>query len=312
MVIAMTDSTSRQSPSNPRVLLNLPRLDVFEINDQSWWPNFLREKVQDALTLAWINKFPILQRIAPCDLVARVLAAVLQDRISDYVYVDFASGAGGPTPFIERQLNRQLTTEGKEEVQFVLSDISPHIHAWETASKKSENLHYIPKSIDASAAPPREQLFEHVPRTEGRGTMRLFSLAFHHFDDNLAKQILQNTIDTSDGFCIFELQQRNYSSLLTVFCLWPMLLLTTPFYYLHDPVCLFFTYLVPLVPIVIQFDGLMSMLRTRTPQEVQDLLKSQVPAEELAQWTFRHGEELHTWPFGWLSWIICYKHRSGH
>jgi len=156
--------------------------------------------VQDALTLAWINKFPILQPTAPCDLVARVIPRVLKDRVSKYVYVDFASGAGGPTPYIEKQLNAQLAREGKKEVGFVLSDISPHIQAWQAASKKSENLHYIAGSIDASAAPPKEKLLEDFPETDGRGVMRLFSLAFHHFDDDLAKKILKNTVDTSDGF----------------------------------------------------------------------------------------------------------------
>lgn len=86
-----------------------------------------------------------------------------------------------------------------------------------------------------------------------------------------------------------------------------MLMLMVPFYYLHDPIMLFFTYLVPLVPGNVQFDGLMSMLRTRSPREVYQLLQNQVPPEELAQWKFLYGEEQHTWPFGWFSWIICYK-----
>lgn len=164
------------------------------------WPNLLREKVQDALTLAWINKFPVLQPTAPCDLVARVLARVLKERISRYTFLDLASGAGGPTPYIEKQLNAQLAQEGKKEVSFVLSDISPHIQAWQAASKKSENLHYIPSSVDAAAAPSKEKLLENVPDTDGKGVMRLFSLAFHHFDDPLAKRILKNTVGTSDGF----------------------------------------------------------------------------------------------------------------
>lgn len=116
------------------------------------------------------------------------------------MYVDFASGAGGPTPYIEKQLNQQLAQEGKQEVNFVLSDISPHLPAWTAASKKSSNLHYIRNSVDASAAPMKEKLLEEVTDTEGKGVMRLFSLAFHHFDDELAKKILKNTVDTSDGF----------------------------------------------------------------------------------------------------------------
>ena len=160
----------------------------------------LREKVQDALTLAWVNRFPILQKAAPCDVVARVLPSVLENRISDYVYVDFASGAGGPTPYIEKQLNELLRKDGKQEVGFVLSDISPHVQAWKAASKKSENLHYIASSVDASAAPSADKLLDGVTEAEGKGVMRLFSLAFHHFDDPLAKKILKNTVETSDGF----------------------------------------------------------------------------------------------------------------
>lgn len=156
--------------------------------------------MQDALTLAWINKFPILQTNAPCDIAARTLLAVLKNRISNYVYVDFASGAGGPTPFIEKQLNAQLRRDGKQEVDFVLSDISPHVQAWKQACKRSDNLHYIPASVDASAASPAKELLKNVPNTNNKGVMRLFSLAFHHFDDVLASNILKNTLETSDGF----------------------------------------------------------------------------------------------------------------
>lgn len=106
---------------------------------------------------------------------------------------------------------------------------------------------------------------------------------------------------------IFELQQRNYSSLITVFCLWPMLMLMAPFHYANDPVYLAFTYLWPVIPFVVQFDGLISMMRTRTAKEIYTLLQSQVPPEELSKWKFLYGEEQHTMLFGWLSWVICYK-----
>lgn len=118
---------------------------------------------------------------------------------------------------------------------------------------------------------------------------------------------LHNKVFHTNVISIFELQARNFTSLITVTLLWPMLMLMTPFYYLHDPVYLFFTYLLPWVPFVVVFDGYISMLRTRTPDEVYALLKSRVPAAELAKWRFKSGEAQHTWPIGWLSWIICYK-----
>ena len=117
-------------------------------------------------------------------------------------------------------------------------------------------------------------------------------------------QLMEINLDS-----IFELQQRNYSSLVTIFCLWPMLMLTSVFHYRHDPVYMFFTYVLPWIPFVVQFDGLMSMLRTRTPAEVYTLLEKEISEEELNLWNFQHGEQMHTWPFGWLSWIICTRKR---
>ncbi|KAL6248840.1 hypothetical protein RBB50_003903 [Rhinocladiella similis] len=285
----------------------LPRRHYFEVADQSWFPQTLREKVQDYLTLGWVNRFPIIQSIAPATLVSQVLSKILGSRVSDYVYFDFASGAGGPTPHIERHLNEQLHKEGKEDVKFVLTDISPHVQAWEAIAKKSENISYIEQSVDATNAPSAETLLRNVPGVKDKKIMRLFSLSFHHFDDDLAARVLQNAVETSDGFCIFELQSRHFTSFVTVSLLWPLAMLIAPIYFWQSPWHLLFTYLVPIVPFIWVYDGYISCLRTRTPEEVQALLRSRVPREDLAGWKFQHGQVCHTWPIGWLYWIICYK-----
>jgi hypothetical protein len=287
------------------------------------WPQTLREKVQDVLEIGWINKFPLLQSIAPCALAARTLARELGPRISDFVYIDFASGSGGPTPYIEADLNRQLREEGKDEVKFVLSDISPHISAWSFATKKSDNLSYIAQSVDATDAPRASKLLKGVAGVQAKKVMRLFSLAFHHFDDDLAAQVLENTVKTSDGFwsvspsfsakctltvySIFELQSRNLSSFILVSLLWPLAWVTAPYYFGNSPAHLFFTYLVPLIPFVWVFDGYISILRTRTPEEVDALLQSKLSSRELQKWDIKSGRTCHMWPLGWLYWIIATK-----
>lgn len=208
----------------------------------------------------------------------------------------------------------------------VLSDLKPHLGAWEPLAKKSENLSYIRQGVDAANCPAAESLLKDIPGVERKKVMRLFSLAFHHFDDDLAAKILENTIETSDGFwyvdltssrvcylcltnlnSIFELQSRHLSSFLLVSLTWPLLMLLTPFYFYDSPAHLFFTYLVPLVPFVVVFDGYISSLRTRTPEEVQALMRSKVDAETLSKWKFRSGESCHTWPIGFMNWIICTK-----
>lgn len=84
-------------------------------------------------------------------------------------------------------------------------------------------------------------------------------------------------------------------------------MLCTPFYFLDSPAHLFFTYLVPIVPFVWVFDGYISCLRTRTPAEIQALLQRRVSEDKLDNWTFKSGQDCHTWPFGWLYWIIATK-----
>ncbi|OAG41440.1 hypothetical protein AYO21_04382 [Fonsecaea monophora] len=285
----------------------LRRRHFFEVNDQPWFPQTLREKVQDYLTLGWVNRLPIIQSTSPAELVSRVLSSVLGPRLAQYVYVDFASGAGGPTPYIENHLNSELRATKKEEVKFVLTDISPHVSAWEAAAKKSKNISYIAQSVDATNAPTQEDLLKDVPDTKGKKVMRLFSLAFHHFDDDLAAKILKNTVETSDGFCIFELQSRHLSSFILVSLLWPLAMLIAPIYFLRSPGHLFFTYLVPIVPFIWVWDGYISCLRTRTPEEVEALLHRHVGSEKLVNWKFKSGQACHTWPIGYLNWIICYK-----
>lgn len=74
------------------------------------------------------------------------------------------------------------------------------------------------------------------------------------------------------------------------------------------PSVLFWTYLIPIVPFVVVFDGFVSSLRTRTPDEVEALLRScGAPDDEIAKWEMRSGRERHLWPTGYLDWIVCVK-----
>ena len=67
---------------------------------------------------------------------------------------------------------------------------------------------------------------------------------------------------------------------------------------------LFFTYIIPLIPAVLCFDGYVSSLRTRTPGEVQELMRK---TSKFGDWDFKSGEACHTIPVGYMNWIICTK-----
>ena len=120
--------------------------------------------------------------------------------------MDFASGAGGPTAAIEREVNAVIEKEkgdgDGDAAMFVLTDLHPHVEAWERAVKKSANLRFVREGVDASdvGVGVVERAVGENKMKMKKKVMRLFSLAFHHFDDELAEGILRNTIETSDGF----------------------------------------------------------------------------------------------------------------
>ncbi|KAI0449867.1 hypothetical protein F5B21DRAFT_27167 [Xylaria acuta] len=332
----------------------IPRLHLFEIADQSWFPAFLRAYVQAGLTHAWTTRVPLLQPCSPATLVANILRRELGASVSSYTYIDFCAGAGGPTPYIEQALNQQLdraTRSGPssgpsddddkpsssslssavsyaavaarsppaqsrghpasardgnrgEAVKFVLTDLHPHVESWEKAARESPHLTYVSTPVDAAAAPP--DLITHN-KMEGKGVFRLFNLAFHHFDDDLARAILKNTVSTSDGFGIFELQSRTFSSFVSCILFGLFILLIAPLLYWWSPQILFFVYVVPIVPFVLVFDGFISSVRTRTADEVEVLLRTCGTAGDTVDWIVQSGSEAFLWPCGHLTWIICTK-----
>ncbi|KHJ36060.1 hypothetical protein EV44_g5347 [Erysiphe necator] len=284
-----------------------PRIQFYEIADQKWFPRYLREKFQSCLAACWNIRLPLLQKSSPAQLVAYTLFQVLDDA-RKYRFVDFCAGAGGPTPTIERELNSKLSSrysstekskENNAPVQFLLTDLHPHIPEWTKISKQAENITFIPESVDATCAPSS------VKSNDEQKVFRLFNLSFHHFDDNLGSEILRNSLETADGFGIFELQDRTPSSLIMMMLLGLFLFIISPFYFWRSPGHIFFTYVIPILPFVVVTDGYMSSFRTRTPEEVLDLLKNCGASPE--DWRILSGREQHTWPIGNMSWIIAVK-----
>lgn len=92
---------------------------------------------------------------------------------------------------------------------------------------------------------------------------------------------------------------------MTVFGLGPLFTLVTPFYFYASPLHLFFTYIVPIIPFVLVVDGYVSSMRTRSAGEVLALLnRGDGKGKSLQGWKVRSGQEMHTWPVGYMNWVI--------
>jgi hypothetical protein len=240
------------------------RMQLIEIHDQSWFPGFLRDQVTDALQ-AIFDLFdlykPILHR----------LIEALESAGTNQV-LDLCSGAGGPWPRLCQVLDRT----GARPVDVCLTDKYPHaMNVRRPQASSCDKLHFYPDPLDATKIPA------------GMNGFRTVFNSFHHFQPPEARAILQDAIDRRQGIGIFELPGRRVSTILLVFLIpladWIVTPLLRPFRWSR----LLYTYLIPVIPLVLWFDGIVSCLRAYSPQELDELTEGLSPN----QYQWDRGEE---------------------
>jgi hypothetical protein len=83
-------------------------------------------------------------------------------------------------------------------------------------------------------------------------------------------------------------------------------------------VTLFWTYIIPIVPFILSFDGVISAYRTYTFPHLTHLANAASVAvslesagKEEVDWRWEEGERVHTWPIGKIRWIVGRRDRRG-
>ena len=115
-------------------------------------------------------------------------------------------------------------------------------------------------------------------------------LSFHHFKPDGAISILQNAVDSILPIAIFEGQERNLSHFIK-FLFSPInVLLVTPFIRPFKFTRILFTYFIPIVPIFVFWDGIVSVLRTYSVKEMETMV-NKVKNNENYHWEI--GKNVH-------------------
>ena len=230
------------------------RVHLFEIVDQKWCPASIRDGITDYL--GWFERFwNMYQPIVPR------LREVLR-KIQPECIIDLCSGAGGPWLYFYKELN-----DLKEYTPTVwLTDLYPNCSALEASSSLSSGrILFSAEPVSATNVP-----------THLRGFRTIFS-AFHHFPPQIGKSILYDAVRNKQGIAIFEITQRHPLVILPM-CFSPFLVfLSTPFVKPFRWLRLFWTYIIPVIPLAFMFDTVVSCLRTYSPQELLAL------TEEIAE-----------------------------
>ncbi len=172
--------------------------------------------------------------------------------------IDLASGGGGGWMKLGDHVREEMP-----DVKVLLTDCYPNISAFEeTVSKNPKLFSYEEKSVNALDVP------------DDLKGLRTQFLSFHHFKSDDAKQIVQNAVNAGSPIAVFEAQKRSFSDFLKFFFSPINVLILTPFIKPFKFGRIFFTYLIPLVPLFTWWDGLVSVLRTYSTKELNELIES--------------------------------------
>lgn len=236
----------------------MSRIHLFEFEDQPWFPRFIRNYGTDFLQFL-SNKTKMFVPLIPW--VEKGLAAGKTSNI-----IDLASGGGGGI----LSLNNELIQK-HPDLRILLTDFYPNLEAFEFTSNQASNISYSKDAIDARAVPGKLK------------GLRTQFLSLHHFRPVDAIKIFENAVSENQAIFIAEGQERSIPSFLAMFFSPITVLLVTPLIRPFSLGRLIFTYLIPIVPLFVWWDGMVSCFRTYSVSEMEQLVEK-VKGKEKFNW----------------------------
>jgi hypothetical protein len=188
--------------------------------------------------------------------------------------VDLCSGGGGP--WLSSGWHSALAEH--RPLKVILTDKFPS-SVLSARLGQDAYVSCVDFSVDATCVP--DSL---------RGFRTIFS-SFHHFPDVVAQNVLGDAVRGGDGFAMAEVTSRTLRAFATILLMPVFAWILTPFMRPFRWSRLVLTYLIPIIPLVVLWDGMVSCFRTRTPQELL-ALTSDFPQYE---WVAGYGRG------GWLA-----------
>ncbi|MGH9686495.1 MAG: hypothetical protein ACRD5K_05320 [Candidatus Acidiferrales bacterium] len=224
------------------------RMEISELHEMPWFPQYLRDLVTDALQSV-LSASRLYHPIS--DRLSRAVGAAGASRV-----IDLCSGGGGPWLW----LHSALRTRESISPEIVLTDKYPNLRAFEHARCASHGaISYSAEPVEAAQIPAQLS-----------GFRTIFS-SFHHFSPREVIAMLQDAADHRQGFGAFEGARRRVSTMLAVVFVPAAALITAPFIRPFRVSRLFWTYLLPVIPLILFVDGVLSCMRAYSPAEMIEL-----------------------------------------
>lgn len=229
----------------------MKRFHLIEFEDYSWFPSKVREGITDYLRF-FISLFHLYSPVP------KVLKETLEITGEEEI-TDLCSGGGGEIINIVKELDKI----SDKNYKITLTDKFPNLRSFKYIKRSTDNrFEYVETPIDALSVPK-----------EIKGVKTIFS-AFHHFDFETGKKVLQNAVINNSPIAIFDAAERRWLHIWgTFFSTIFFMIFCTPFFKPFKMSRIIFTYLIPMIPIFGLWDGIISMLRIYTPEELMQMAK---------------------------------------
>jgi hypothetical protein len=226
------------------------RMQLFEIHDLPWVPAFVRESVVEVLgtTMKWGG---IVRALLPAyrEFLARTEGAEV---------LELCSGSGETARLLLDRLSAAEPASGVPRL--VLTDLTPRTELWRAlCAGRLDALSFVPGRIDATS----------VPKELGAGRSRLILNAFHHFTPPMARAILQDAYESSEGIFIAENFGRNPLGTIPCGLFGIPAAFANPLLTSRQRLAkALLTYLLPIIPAAVVWDGFVSSLRVYTDRDL--------------------------------------------
>lgn len=232
----------------------MKRLRLFEFEDFHWFPGSVREGLTGFIAT--------MHRLLGTDRVLAPLLARAMEASGTTQVVDLCSGAGGPMV----QTTARLSRDHGVCAEVTLTDLFPNTEAIAriNSGTPTTRVRYRAEPVDAGAVP-----------TELIGVRTMIG-SFHHMPPAVARRILKDAFAQRRAICVLEISDNSQPWWLwwaAIPAVAVMTLLLTPWIRPVRLQQLLLTYVLPVMPLVIAWDGAVSNARTYSEGDLRELLE---------------------------------------
>ena len=231
------------------------RRHAFEFGDQSWMKGAWRAAYLDCLNFG----LRVGGQFRP---VHKAYSAWAQ-RAGAGTVLDLGSGGAAPI----ETLILGARADGNAMPKIVLSDLFPSAAHYEAMKQRlgAEAIDYVSEPVSALKV-DRPDL-----------PARSICSTFHHFRPDDARALVEDAIRNGSGLFILEPLQRNLRHFLLVLLSGPFAYMLAPFFARRFSVfSLLFCTLLPIIPLMVMWDGCVSALRMYTPDEIRAMIPEEL------------------------------------